>query len=183
MFDLFKSKTVADAAAAQPVNAGLPVTAEPLPANFREQVMAAQNASAVLGDFVLLLSRVAPYSSMPLQAIPAMVGPAVASGQFAVLHQQDRTSGRVSPVAVALWASLSDELDRTMMQPEGAVSMSESDWTSGPHKWIVEAVGSSAEAIETMLQRLSQKELAGQIVKRRMPGSDGRWVVASVRPG
>lgn len=180
MLDFFKTKSSSSAARPANPEPAPKVTAEPsgLSADFREQVVAAQNSSAVLGDFVLVLSRVAPYSTMPLQAIPTMVAPALISGQFAVLHQQDRTSGRVSPVAVALWASVSDELDQRMMQPGGAISMAESDWTSGPHKWVVEAIGTTAGAVNTMLQRLSQKELAGQIVKRRLPGHDGHWTVA-----
>lgn len=57
------------------------------------------------------------------------------------------------PLAVLLWASVSDEVDaRLAASPSTTVRLKPAEWKSGPHVWLVEAVG-EPRAVKTLIDQ------------------------------
>lgn len=133
------------------------------------------------GSIVAVYMRSKVHRALRLADIEMFVGPAVTTGQFSLAEATHKQNGLVTPVAVVLWASVSDAVDaRISAAPQQPLSLVAADWKSGDTIWIVEAIGDQ-KMIGTMLQRLQATQWKGRTVKMRAHG-EGGWVVTQVLP-
>ena len=109
-----------------------------------------------------------------------MVLPALQSNQFAVAQAQSKTNGIVAPIAFALWASVSDDVDQRLAANLTApIRLAPPEWTSGSTIWLVEAFG-DRQAISTILANLREKQWKGRVVKLRARDGEGKPVVQAI---
>lgn len=88
--------------------------------------------------------------------------------------------GVLVPVAVALWARVSDTIDKQLSESlDKAVRLGPGDWASGSNIWLM-AVAGDKRAVPKFIEQLAQTEFKGQRVKMRVRGPDNAVVVKTI---
>lgn len=106
------------------------------------QPVAALKFSATLGQIALVLMRSRQHKYSFLSDLEWLVMPAIATNQFMIAEQPDSGSGLSLPVAVAMWSTVSNDVDaRISGNPRLPIRLKPEEWTSGPIPWLMEAVG------------------------------------------
>ena len=176
----------AGAAAPPPVAKAPAVKAAVRPRDAR-QVRFAQSFAQI----VAVLMRDANFRKMRLADLEWLVLPPVMAGQFR-LAQAPSPVGRVKgkdgseqggvlvPVAVALWARVSDGIDKALSEGlDKPVRLRPNEWASGDNIWPM-AVAGDQRAVPKFLEQLAKTEFKGQRVKMRVRGPDNTVVVKSL---
>lgn len=133
---------------------------------------------------VAVLMRDPKLKKIKLEDLEWLVIPAVLSGQFRLGYAARSTGeltngpgGLAHPVSVALWASVSDELDKQMTENPGKqLRLNATDWTSGKNLWLIATAG-DPRAIMPFIQQLHEKDFKGKTVKMRAKKKDGTAVI------
>ena len=134
------------------------------------------------GEIVSVLMRSPQFRNMPLAEVEALVVPAVMSGQFLVAEAQSKSKGFVTPVAIALWASVSAEVDQRLSQDlEKPFRLQPNEWRSGETAWLSTLAG-DGRIISPMLKQLQETTLKGKPLKMRVKGKDGNVTVGTFAP-
>ncbi len=137
-----------------------------------------RRAIGVLGEIVSVLMRSPQHRAMSLADAHTMIAPALTSSQYLIAAAQDPTRTVATPVAVALWAQVSAEIDqRLSANPAEPVRLEPADWTSGDIPWLILVAGDQ-RAIQPMLAELQKTKLGGKAMKMRARTPDG---AASIR--
>lgn len=175
---------VAAAAPAAPAPAAAAAPAEP-PLDAEEAKKRAAVSKHLLlsfGEIVSVLMRSPQFRGMPLQEVEALVVPAVMSGQFLVAEAQSKSKGFVTPVAIALWATVSPEVDVRLGQDlEKPFRLAPNEWRSGDIAWLITIAG-DGRIISPMLKQLQETTLKGKPLKMRVKGKDGKVTVGTFAP-
>jgi cytolysin-activating lysine-acyltransferase len=142
-------------------------------------------------QIVAVLMRDPNFRKMRLADLEWLVLPPVMAGQFR-LAQAPSPVGRVKgedgsqqggvlvPVAVALWARVSDAVDKTLSENlDEPVRLGPADWASGDNIWLM-AVAGDQRAVPKFLEQLAKTELEGQRVKMRLRGPGNSMVVKTL---
>ena len=153
----------------------------------RKGMMASKMLMATFGEITSLLMRTPSHKLEPMGDLEWPVAeptnekklvPAILTGQFTLVESQSKTQGFTAPIAVALWASVSPEVDRRLTENISApIRLKMEEWKSGDIPWLVEAAG-EPRVIEEMLKRLVYGPWAGREVKMRARTKDGAFKVA-----
>ena len=135
--------------------------------------------------------RDANFRKMRLADLEWLVLPPVMAGQYR-LAQAPSPVGRVKgkdgseqggvlvPVAVALWARVSDGIDKALSESlDKPVRLRPNEWASGDNIWLM-AVAGDQRAVPKFLEQLAKTEFKGQRVKMRVRGPDNTAVVKSL---
>jgi cytolysin-activating lysine-acyltransferase len=134
------------------------------------------------GEIVSVLMRSPQFRGMPLAEVEALVVPAVMSGQFLVAEAQSKSKGFVTPVAIALWATVSGEVDqRLAMDLDKPFRLQPNEWRSGEIAWLITIAG-DGRIISPMLKQLQETTLKGKPLKMRVKGKDGKVTVGTFAP-
>lgn len=134
---------------------------------------------------VAVLMRDPNFRKLPLGDLEWLVLPPLMAGQFRLAHLQSPQAGNgkegqgmMVPVAVALWARVSDALDKQLAEKLDQPARLPTDkWVSGNNIWLMAAAG-DPRAIPAFLEQLAKADFKGQEVKMRRRGPDGKVVVA-----
>lgn len=124
--------------------------------------MAALFRSAAFGDVISVLMCAPKHRKLSLDALRTFLLPAIANNQFLIakLRQQDKP-GAVA-AGVALWASVSDEVDRKLRaNPGQPLKLTTEEWKSGPHLWLIDLVAPAA-LTASILDDLENKVARGR---------------------
>lgn len=135
---------------------------------------------AAFGDIVSLLMRTKEFRALTLAQIEKLVVPAVTTEQFLIAEEQSKANGLIAPVAMVLWASVSQDVDRrlseNLTQP---LDLGANEWKSGDIPWLV-AIAGNARAVRPILKRLQETVLKDRPLKMRVKGSDGRVTIKKI---
>ena len=156
---------------------------------------------------VAVLMRDPNFKTMPLADLEWLVLPAVMSGQFRVAEapaslgpdkardkardkagdkgpdtapDKVKTGGVLVPVAVALWARVSGEIDKALAgNLDQPVRLKPHQWASGEHVWLV-AVAGDRRAVPKLIEQIAKTDLKGQRIKMRVKGTGNTVVVKTL---
>jgi hemolysin-activating ACP:hemolysin acyltransferase len=132
----------------------------------------ALHMAASLGQIAAILMQMPQHRNTLLTDLRWLVTPALISGQYVVVQAQDDSTGLSSPIAMAIWAQVSPEVDRRLSaSPAKPLRLNTEDWNSGSIIWLVEAAGDNA-AINALISGLVEHRFPTGI-KSWMQGSDG----------
>lgn len=135
---------------------------------------------ATFGEIVSVMMRSPQFNKLPLGEVDALVSPAVLTNQFLVAKARSEKSGLLSPVAAALWASVSDEVDHRLSSDlSGPLRLQSKDWRSGDIPWLIVLAGDK-RAIIPLLKQVRETKLGGRNIKMRAKGKEGVPVVHTV---
>jgi len=150
-------------------------------------------------QIVAVLMRDANFRNMRLADLEWLVLPPVMAGQFRLAQipmPQGRAKGQEAgkaqqganaqeggvlvPVAVALWARVSPEIDKGLSESlDKQVRLRPNQWASGDKVWLM-AVAGDQRAVPKFLEQLAKTEFKGQDVKMRVRGPDDKVVVKAL---
>jgi cytolysin-activating lysine-acyltransferase len=77
------------------------------------------------------------------------------------------------PVAVALWASVSADIDKRFSDLDKPLLLRPNEWATGDNLWLI-AVAGDPRAVPGFLKSLGEIEFKGKQVKLRANGPDGQ---------
>lgn len=125
------------------------------------------------GEVVSVLMRSPQFRTLSLAQLEELVVPAIAARQFIVAEAQSRSNGLMTPVATALWAVVSQDVDERLSKDVGKpLRLAPSEWCSGEIPWLILVAGDK-RIIQPMLQNVQTNQLKGRSLKTRIRGSDG----------
>lgn len=130
----------------------------------------------VIGEIVGLLSQ--SLAHRHLADLEWLIGPPVALRQFRIFHDDTK------PLAVALWASVSDEVEKELVA--GRPRLRPNEWKSGENLWLIDLVAptipNGSEAAEGLVQDIASKVFQGRRFKMRMlDAKTGRPKIANLQ--
>jgi cytolysin-activating lysine-acyltransferase len=140
-------------------------------------------------QIVAVLMRDANFRQMRLADLEWLVLPPVMAGQFSfaqapspVGRAKNQEGGVLVPVAVALWARVSADIDKALSENlDKPVRLKTGDWASGDNPWLI-AVAGDQHAVPKFIEHLAQTEFKGQRVKMRLRGPGNTVVVKTLGP-
>ena len=154
--------------------------ADTTPTPNQDDRAAADARAAAFGRIIALLMASPRHGVMTLQQAHALVAPAIALGQIAILGRPSANTGSADMAAAALWAFVSPDVDARLTQSRDPfLALDASDWQSGDQPWIIEMVG-NGEIINELVRRLADTTFAGKSAKLRAQLPDGRIAVGRV---
>ena len=143
-------------------------------------------------QIVAVLMRDANFRNMRLSDLEWLVLPPVMAGQFSLAQAPspharakgkagaEQEGGVLVPVAVALWARVSDAIDKGLSESlDKPVRLRAGDWASGDNVWLM-AVAGDKNAVPKFLEQLAATQFKGQRVKMRLRGPDNKVVVKTL---
>lgn len=161
-------------------NGAAPNAAAAAPVNMEEMkagIERSRRTLVALGEICSVLMKSPEYRGMTLGSLQALAAPAISTGQYLVLTAHQKSRGAAAPVAVAMWANVSPEMDRRLSQGDGqSVSLSLADWSGGNIAWLVLVAGDQ-RTLPALIGQLQKTKLKGRPIKMRTKGEDGSMQV------
>ncbi len=146
------------------------------------QAIQAKMMAAGFGEIVSVLMRSPHYRHYSLTDLEWLVVPPLLANQFTLAEARSKEGGIPAPIGVALWARVSDEVDKKLMDGiDRPVRLRPDEWTSGDTLWLIDAVG-APEAVKAMVERMGEAVFEGKPFKLRARGEDGKVGVQTVNP-
>lgn len=162
------------------------VTPAPRPVDHPEAVRLARYAQN-FANIVAVLMRDPGFQNLRLADLEWLVLPAIMSGQWRLAQSKIGPDGKVAddgvlfPSAVALWASVSPEIDQRLSENlDKPLLLKSHEWLSGDVLWLVAAAG-DRKVVPAFLKQLAATDFKGKQVKARVTGPDGKIVVRTLR--
>ncbi len=113
--------------------------------DLRKSMAESKSLHASFGEVVNLLTHTPAFENLPLGKLKSLVLPAIRKGQFAILEGRNETNVISVPIAVMLWANVSEEIDQRLRSgSDTTVSLSADEWSSGEIPWLMLAVGDNS---------------------------------------
>lgn len=125
--------------------------------------------STLLGEIVWLLTQSPAHRHLFLADLEWAVMPALMLRQVHLFRSQGRVVG------VALWASVSDEVDARLSS--GVTRLAPLDWKSGDTLWLVDIIAPFGGS-ERILEELGRSILQGRKAKYWKQSENGKTMIA-----
>lgn len=146
----------------------------------RRRAVVGLRRSVAFAQIVTVLIRSPQHKHLALADLEWLVFPPLSTGQFAVANVQAEKGGAGLPAAVALWASVSAEVDRKLAENLTApMRLRPDEWKSGEILWLIEAIG-EPRVTAGLLKELSDKTFKNRPVRMRVRGKDGKPAVRTL---
>lgn len=158
-----------------------PVNVAPVTKAARNPVEAMHLRSAQrFSQVVAVMMRDATFRNIRLTDLEWLVLPPLIADQCAVGYATKATAdgkteekGVSVPVAMALWARVSPNVDKVLSENlDKSIRLKASDWTSGDIWWLVATAG-EPRVLPHFIKQLREKEFKGKQVKMRVRDPDG----------
>jgi cytolysin-activating lysine-acyltransferase len=167
--------TPAKASAAAAPESGSPLS----DADVQQRGAASARLLLRFGEIVSVLMRAPQFRALPLGELQALVLPPLISGQFLVAEARSKSQGFITPVATALWAKVSKDVDKRLSENlDKPIKLAPEEWKSGDIAWLVVLAG-NAQAIAPLLKKFQETTLKGAPLKMRSRTKDGKTVVST----
>ncbi|MFZ0849221.1 MAG: toxin-activating lysine-acyltransferase [Hyphomicrobiaceae bacterium] len=165
-----------DAVAASETTAGGPASEEA-----RRRAAAAVRHSLAFAQIVSILMHSPRYRHYTLGDLEWLVLPPLLTGQCSVAEAKSKENGASVPVAVALWASVSADVDRRLTENLNTpIRLRPDEWRSGDILWLIDAVG-DRRVVPGLLKQLADNTLKGREIKVRGRGEGGKVEVKNLQ--
>lgn len=167
--------------------AAVSVLAAPRAATTRPRDARQTRLAQSFAQVIAVLMRDANFRNMRLAELEWLVLPPLMAGQFRLCQAPVQASGPTEqqggmavPVAVALWAHVSSEIDAALSANlDKQVRLQTNQWASGDKLWLIVAAG-DPRAVPQFLKQLQETEFKGKEVKLRARGADGKTAVRTL---
>ena len=152
--------------------------------NYREfcKSFACHSSQDVLAfaQIVTVLMRSSRYRHYTLGDLEWLVIPPLVTRQYTVANTSLKQNGVTVPVAIALWASVSAEVDKRLSENlHLPIRLRPDEWQSGDVLWLIDAVG-DPRVVPQLLKQLVETTFKGRELKVRVTGEDGKVIVQRI---
>lgn len=143
----------------------------------------AQSFSQVVG----VLMRDPNYRKMHLAELEWLVLPPVMAGQFRLGQASVPSKGTTEqqgairvPIAVALWARVSSEIDAALSANlDRQIRLPADQWVTGDNIWLI-AVAGEQRSLPAFMEQIAKSMFKSKTVKLRAVGQDNKIVVKTL---
>jgi hemolysin-activating ACP:hemolysin acyltransferase len=147
----------------------------------RRRAAAAVRHSLAFAQIVSILMHSPRYRHYTLGDLEWLVLPPLLTGQCSVAEAKSKENGASVPVAVALWASVSPDVDRRLAENLNTpIRLRPDEWRSGDILWLIDAVG-DRRVVPGLLKQLADNTLKGREIKVRGRGEGGKVEVKNLQ--
>lgn len=130
--------------------------------------------SSVLGDVCWLLSQSPAHRyNFFLADLEWMVFPPVMLGQYKFFQMENR------PFGFAVWASVSDEVEKRL--EKGLGKLTSAEWKSGNHLWLIDVIAPYGQ-VDKILNDLKTTVFSDKAFKFQRTNAEGKREVVAVQP-
>lgn len=142
--------------------------------SLKEGFMKSKMTAASFGEMVSFLMRSAHYKHYSLADLEWLLLPPIMHNQFLVIEARSKENGASMSVGLALWASVSEDVDKRLSENlDRPIKLRPDEWQSGEINWLVDVIGE--EKIQKALyQKLTEKTFKGSFFKARVLDQDGK---------
>ncbi|MEQ1670211.1 MAG: toxin-activating lysine-acyltransferase [Hyphomicrobium sp.] len=138
--------------------------------------------AAAFGRILALLMASPRHSGMTLADANALVAPAVALGQIAMMGAKQTEEAPMALVAAAWWAFVSPEVDQRLTDNrEPHLRLEAGEWKCGDQPWLIETIG-DPRVVNELVKRLAVTTFKDTPAKLRAILPDGRVAVGRLEP-
>ena len=138
----------------------------------RRDAAALRNALAFT-QAIGVLMRSPHHRKYTLGDLEWLVIPPLITGQFRIGETKPNNQGATLPVALVLWASVSPEVDKRLMEGNSAAfQLKPEEWKSGDILWLVHTAG-EARFVRFVVDQLTKTTFKGRKVKVRGRDQNG----------
>lgn len=127
-----------------------------------------KTVSQMLGEITWLMSQSPLHRQLFISDLEWFAMPALLHEQYRVFY------GPNAPAAVALWASVSDEVQARL--ENGAMKLRPDEWRSGDHVWLIELVAPFG-GVDEILADLAANVFLGRSFRYHTTTPEGARVV------
>ena len=131
--------------------------------------------AAALGEMMSVFLQSPAHKAVTLGALSRLVLPAFLTKQY-VLARAKSEQGNYppTPVGIALWARVSDEVDGRLTAAAGEpIDLNPDEWRSGDNHWLIE-VAAAPKVAQSIVRDLIKRLPDGQQLKAKVIGQDGK---------
>jgi cytolysin-activating lysine-acyltransferase len=171
---------------AKPAAAAAPSAAAAAKSPVRPRDARQSRFAQSFAQIVAVLMRDRNFRNLRLSDLEWLVLPPVMSGQFSLgqAHapqtQGQKEGGVLVPVAVAMWARVSNEIDKRLSENlDKPVRLGVGEWASGDNIWLM-AIAGDQKTLPKFLEQLVANQFKGQRVKMRVRGPENTVVVKTL---
>ena len=138
-------------------------------------------AAARLGGAVALMLGSPRHRKLPLGMLRRSLIPPMTRSQMILVEAGAADTGEAAPVAMVLWAKVSDEThERLIKDIDRAMILDPTEWDSGENYWIIDAIGQE-RFVAPAIRSLRKGALNGKTVHFRAV-EDEALVVKTLEP-
>ena len=121
-------------------------------------IEARANIQQTYGQIVLAMSSVPRYRNLMLSDLSHLVVEPLINDRIAIAKA--KSAGVIEPPAIAIWASVSDEVDARISEQAKAgvfpVRLKSGEWRSGDIVWLLDVIAPTRELATTVLASFNQ---------------------------
>ena len=122
---------------------------------------------AGFGQVVLAMSAVPRYRHLPLGDLMAMVLEPLVRNRIAVAATAGRDGAAPEPAGIAIWATVSAEVDARIREQIGAgvfpLRLRPEDWTSGEIRWLLDVIAPNPRVVAAVIADFRKLAGAGEL--------------------
>ena len=145
------------------------------------QALQAKMLTAGFGEIVSVLMRSPHYKHYSLTDLEWLVVPPLLANQFSLAEARTKDGAIPSPVGVALWAMVSEEVDEKLSQNlDRPLRLRPDEWTSGNIPWLIDAIG-PPDVVKAMVGRMGEAAFKGAAYKIRARDGEGNVSIRTVQ--
>ena len=142
--------------------------------------MSAIHQSLSFAQIVTVLMRSPWYRHYTLGDLEWLVIPPLLAGQFSVVEFKPQQNVVSVPVAAALWASVSAEVDKRLSENlHVPIRLRPDEWRSGDILWLIDAVG-DPRVVPQLVKQLVETKFKGREAKMLARGENGKVIVQRI---
>lgn len=149
----------------------------------RARAMRSKLMAAAFGEIVSVLMRSPHYKHYSLSDLEWLVVPPLLNNQFSLAEAHNKEGGFAAPVGVALWASVSEEVDAKLTEGlNRPIRLRPDEWRSGDILWMIDAVG-APQTVNALLERMASTVFQNKPFKVRAVDKEGTRSIKIVQAG
>lgn len=131
--------------------------------------------AAAFGEIMSLLMQSRRHRNVPLSSVSQKMVPAFITQQYVLAKAApDADNAPPAPVGFAFWASVSDEVDRRLVEElDKPIALKAEEWKGGDNIWLLDMVA-PAKVGPTIIREIQEKVGKDKPIKMRVAGADGK---------
>lgn len=139
--------------------------------------------AAAFGEIMAVLLQSPRHRDVTLGALTRSMVPPFLTKQYVIAKAKgDRDDAPATPVGVAFWARVSDEVDRRLQsEPDKPIELRHDEWQSGGNIWLLDVVAPPPVA-RSLVRDIRQRAGDGKPIKMKVSGADGRRRIEILNP-
>ncbi|MGI9422873.1 MAG: toxin-activating lysine-acyltransferase [Hyphomicrobiaceae bacterium] len=139
----------------------------------QQELMQSRLLAANFGNLVTVMMQSQHHKHVPLSELHKRLVPPLVNNQFRVAEVRKEGSGSTIPVALIIWAQVSDEVHARLTEKVAeTIDLAPKDWKSGDNYWIIDVVGPQ-RFLAPLLTGLRKGEFKDKTVYFRVRSENG----------